>query len=62
MLGFRYQFCLSTLVVLIGQSLAQHGCPEPYGVQTYPDDKYCDRFFKVNIIQRYREEGYWDFI
>lgn len=21
------------------------GCPEPYGVQTYPDDKYCDKFY-----------------
>lgn len=24
------------------------GCPEPYGVQTYPDEKYCDKFYKVN--------------
>ena len=22
-------------------------CPEPYGIQTYPDEKYCDKFYKV---------------
>ena len=38
---------LSILVASIAFSSAQHGCPEPYGVQTYPDEKYCDRFFKV---------------
>ena len=26
------------------------GCPEPYGVQTYPDEKYCDRFYLVSFI------------
>ena len=44
---FRYQAILSIVVVLATLSVAQHGCPEPYGVQTYPDEKYCDRFFKV---------------
>ena len=24
-------------------------CPEPYGVQTYPHEQYCDKFFKVSI-------------
>ena len=36
---------------LFGLSQAQYadgGCPEPYGVQTYPDEKYCDKFYKVN--------------
>ena len=22
------------------------GCPEPYGVQTYPHETYCDKFYK----------------
>ena len=43
MLGFK----LTILSALAAVSMAQHGCPEPYGVQTYPDEKYCDRFFKV---------------
>ena len=30
-------------------SVAQRGCPESYGVQTYPDEKYCDRFYKVRL-------------
>jgi len=42
MLGFK----LTILSALAAVSMAQHGCPEPYGVQTYPDEKYCDRFFK----------------
>ena len=32
------------------QTLAQYpagACPEPYGIQTYPDEKYCDKFYKV---------------
>ena len=32
------------------ESQAQYAagtCPEPYGVQTYPDEKYCDKFYKV---------------
>ena len=41
-------------LAVLGSSLvlasAQHGCPEPYGVQTYPDEKYCDRFYKVSYI------------
>jgi len=31
------------------QTLAQYpagACPEPYGIQTYPDEKYCDKFYK----------------
>ena len=23
-------------------------CPETYGVQTYPDEKYCDKFYLVS--------------
>jgi hypothetical protein len=22
------------------------GCPEPYGIQTYPHETYCDKFYK----------------
>ncbi len=22
------------------------GCPEPYGLQTYPHETYCDKFYK----------------
>ena len=25
-------------------------CPEPYGIQTYPDEKYCDKFYKVKLL------------
>ena len=31
------------------ESQAQYAagtCPEPYGVQTYPDEKYCDKFYE----------------
>ena len=42
--------CLTALSMLAIQAAAQGpggGCPEPYGVQTYPDDKYCDKFYLV---------------
>ena len=35
------------------ESQAQYAagsCPEPYGVQTYPDEKYCDKFYKVQLV------------
>ena len=47
MLGFRYQISITIVVALATLSVAQRGCPESYGVQTYPDEKYCDRFYKV---------------
>jgi len=25
-------------------------CPEQYGVQTYPNEEYCDRYYKVRNI------------
>ena len=37
-------------LTFLGLTYAQYApgsCPEPYGVQTYPDAKYCDKFFKV---------------
>merc|ERR1711953_686952 len=48
MLSFRSQICISTICGLISIATAQlgAGCPEAYGVQTYPDEKYCDRFYK----------------
>ena len=49
MLGFRYQIIITIAVALATLSVAQRGCPESYGVQTYPDEKYCDRFYKVRL-------------
>ncbi len=42
---------LSLLALAFATATAQYagGCPEPYGVQTYPDEKYCDKFYKVNL-------------
>ena len=55
MFSFRSQICISTICGLITIATAQlgAGCPEAYGVQTYPDEKYCDRFYKVPITIRY---------
>ena len=55
MLSLRSQICISTICGLISIATAQigAGCPEAYGVQTYPDEKYCDRFYKVSITLRY---------
>ena len=55
MFSFRSQICISTICGLISIATAQigAGCPEAYGVQTYPDEKYCDRFYKVSITLRY---------
>ena len=39
------------------ESQAQYAagtCPEPYGVQTYPDEKYCDKFYETYRIRTYR--------
>ena len=33
-------------LAFIGLAKAQ-SCPEPYGVQTYPNEQYCDKFYKV---------------
>ncbi len=43
----------SLALLLPSTALAQsargsYGCPEQYGVQTYPHDQYCDQFYKVN--------------
>ena len=64
MFSFRSQICISTICGLITIATAQlgAGCPEAYGVQTYPDEKYCDRFYKVSIMLRYYVDfliGYW---
>ena len=55
MLSFRSQIFISTIFGLISIATAQlgAGCPEAYGVQTYPDEKYCDRFYKVTITLGY---------
>ena len=39
--------CL-TAVLMVGAVSGQQyaGCPEAYGVQTYPHDTYCDKFYK----------------
>ena len=37
--------CLALAV--LPQTLAQYSrCPEPYGLQTYPHEGYCDKFYK----------------
>ena len=43
-------FFIALLAFCGQQTLAQYpagACPEPYGIQTYPDEKYCDKFYKV---------------
>ena len=33
-------------MALMQGAVAQYsGCPEQYGVQTYPHDQYCDKFY-----------------
>ena len=33
--------------LLAAQTSAQYaGCPETYGVQVYPHEQYCDKFYK----------------
>ena len=35
------------LIVLAGSAKAQYSsCPEPYGLQLYPHEQYCDKFYK----------------
>ena len=35
------------LPLLASHSSAQYaGCPETYGVQVYPHEQYCDKFYK----------------
>merc|ERR1711862_341416 len=31
---------------LVSAVSAQAGCPEPYGLQVYPHEQYCDKFYK----------------
>ena len=34
------------VMALMQGAVAQYsGCPEQYGVQTYPHDQYCDKFY-----------------
>ena len=44
---------MSPLLLLLAVSAAplasaqsKYGCPEAYGVQTYPHEKYCDQYYK----------------
>merc|ERR1712025_219345 len=42
---------MNTLATILAVGLfqmtqAQSGCPEPYGIQTYPHEGYCDKFYK----------------
>ena len=41
-------------LILLGvlSVFAQTNCPEQYGVQTYPDEKYCDKFYLVSYIDK----------
>jgi len=40
---------VAVLGVLLGPALGQV-CPEPYGVQTYPHETICDKFYLVSFI------------
>ena len=32
-----------------GGLVKAQNCPEPYGVQVYPNEQYCDKFYKVQF-------------
>jgi len=36
-----------------GGLVKAQNCPEPYGVQVYPNEQYCDKFYKVCYTQCY---------
>jgi len=36
-----------------GGLVKAQNCPEPYGVQVYPNEQYCDKFYKVSYTQCY---------
>lgn len=38
---------LAVVLLSFSTSARGQGCPEQYGVQTYPNEQYCDRFYKV---------------
>jgi hypothetical protein len=36
------------VLLLLQGAMGQHGgCPEPHGLQTYPHEQQCDKFYKV---------------
>merc|ERR1712047_95411 len=44
------------LIVLAGSAKAQYSsCPEPYGLQLYPHEQYCDKFYKCANGTLYEE-------
>ncbi len=36
------------VVTLVVSAAHGQGCPEKKGVQTYPNEEYCDQFYKVS--------------
>ena len=36
-----------------GGLVKAQNCAEPYGVQVYPNEQYCDKFYKVFCTQCY---------
>lgn len=42
------QYIFLLVVLAFGLVKAQN-CPEPYGIQVYPNEQYCDKFYKVRI-------------
>ncbi len=38
---------LAVAAILVSTAHGQ-GCPEKKGVQTYPNEEYCDQFYKVS--------------
>merc|ERR1711928_174499 len=44
------------LIVLVASTKAQYSsCPEPYGLQLYPHEQYCDKFYKCANGTLYEE-------
>ncbi|XP_026685257.1 uncharacterized protein LOC103517322 [Diaphorina citri] len=46
MCNSRKMFSLFSVVLAQPLLQAPSGCPEPYGVQTYPHPQLCDQFYK----------------
>ncbi len=41
---------ISCSALSLAAAQSGYGCPEKYGVQTYPHEKYCDSFYKVRFF------------
>ncbi len=43
-----WQLPAAFIVGFMASLINGQNCPEAYGVQTYPNPDYCDKFYKVN--------------